>query len=381
MSAAGLTAFVRGAYVPESIALVIVGALAGALAPAARSLISADLVLLVFVPGLVFDAAFDLDWRVARTLLPALIGLAVPGVLISAAAVTVGLNALAGIPFGLAFVIGAITSATDPVAVVSILTRLRMPATLRTLIEGESLLNDGTGLVLVALAVTAVSRGLDVSTSAAEFVVTIVASIALGAAAGIAGAVAVRVARHPAVAFGISVPLAYATYAITAAVGLSGVLATVMTAAVLGNLLRRGWADTVLAHQLDRSWAVIALVLSALTFLSIGISVDLPSLGASAAAIAVGVLAVVGARAICVYVPAAVLGAPRGWALVTFWSGLRGAIAFAAALALPASLAQRSELQTVSFGIVLVTLVFFGTTAPLVIRRALGGATVESEVV
>src|ERR1051325_4462024 len=100
MSTARLTAFVRGAYIPESIALVIVGALISAFAPAARSLISADLVLLVFVPGLVFDAAFDLDWRVARALLPGLIGLAVPGVLISAAAVAIGLNALAGIPFG-----------------------------------------------------------------------------------------------------------------------------------------------------------------------------------------------------------------------------------------------------------------------------------------
>jgi len=378
MSAAGHTAFVRGAYVPESVALVIVGAAVGAFAPTARSLISADLVLLVFVPGLVFDAAFDLDWRVARALLPALIGLAVPGVLISAAAVAIGLNALAGIPFGLAFVIGAITSATDPVAVVSILTRLRIPATLRTLIEGESLLNDGTGLVLVALAVTAVSRGLDVSTSTGVFVVTILGSIALGVLAGISGTIAVRVARHPMIAFGISVPLAYGTYALAAGIGLSGVLATVTTAAVLGNLLRRSWADAVLARQLDRGWAVIALVLSALTFLSIGVSVDVASLSASAGAIAVGVLAVVAARAIFIYLPAAIIGAPDGWALVTFWSGLRGAIAFAAALALPASLAQRSELQTVAFGIVLVTLVFFGTTAPLVIRRALGAVPVES---
>lgn len=372
---ARLRALVRRGYLPESVALVLIGMVIGQVLPSTRSLISAEVVLLAFVPGLVFDAAFDLDWRTVRGILPALGGLAVPGVVVSAAVVALALSFL-GTPLELAFVVGAITAATDPVAVVAILTKLRMPGRLRTLVEGESLLNDGTGLVLVALAVEAVTHGLVAGEATALFVITIVVSVAAGIGAGVVGAILVRQARYPLLAFGISLVLAYTTYALTAAVGLSGVLATVVTATTLGNLLRRQWSDAVLAHRLDRAWAVVAFVLSALTFLSIGAVIDLPSLGDNTLSIVAGVLAIIAARALIVYVPFAILRprVPLGWAHVLFWSGLRGAIAFAAALALPVAFPQRLALQEIAFGIVFVTLVLQGATAQLVVRRALPSA-------
>lgn len=372
---AHLTTMVRRDYLPKSVALVLMGIVIGQVLPSTRSLISADIVLLVFVPGLVYDAALDLDWRTVRGILPALAGLAVPGVVVSAAVVAVALR-FVGMPLELAFVVGAITAATDPVAVVATLTRLRMPGRLRTLVEGESLLNDGTGLVLVALAVEAVTHGLVAGEAAALFLITIVVSVAVGVAAGIIGALVVRHARYPLLAFAVSLVLAYTTYAVSAAVGLSGVLATVVTATTLGNLLRRQWSDAVLAHRLDRAWAVVAFVLSALTFLSIGAVIDLPSLGDNALSIVVGVLAIIAARALIVYVPFAIARppVPLGWAHVLFWSGLRGAIAFAAALALPVTFPQRLALQEIAFGIVFVTLVVQGATAQVVVRRALPSA-------
>ena len=329
--------------------------------------------LLVLVPGLVFDAAFDLEWREVRGLLPALIGLAIPGVVISALVVAVALNVGAGLPLGIAFVIGAITSATDPVAVVATLTRLRMPQQLRTLIEGESLLNDGTGLALVAIAVRAITSDLSTVEAVGLFIVGIVTSAALGAPAGVLGAWLVRVSRRASLGFILSLVYVYGIYAVATSLSLSGVLVTVVAAMTMGHMLRASWSNASFAREVDRAWAVIAFALSALAFLAMGAVVDLASLGTSAGAIAIGIIAVIAARAAIVYVPYVIFArhVPIGWAHVLFWSGLRGAIAFAAALALPPDFPQRQVLQDISFGIVLLTLVVNGTTAPFVIRAAL----------
>lgn len=363
----------RRGFLPESVALVIVGILVGQLVPSLRSFISADLVLLVLVPGLVFDAAFDLDWRATRRLLPALVGLAIPGVLISAAVVALFLGAAAGIPLALAFVVGAITSATDPIAVVATLERLKMPHQLRTLVEGESLLNDGTGLALVAIAVSAATTDLSTAEAVKIFVAVIAISVVLGNIAGRLGAALLRVTRPWPVALVVSVAYAYGWYATAAALGLSGVLVTVISAMTMGHLLRASLTDGVLTERIDRAWAGIAFLLSALTFLAIGAAIDVTSLSGELRAIGIGVFAVLLARGAFVYLPYLFLRsyAPVGWAHVVFWSGLRGAIALAATLALPADLPQRALLQNISFGIVLVTLVVQGTTAPLVVRAAI----------
>jgi CPA1 family monovalent cation:H+ antiporter len=277
-------------------------------------------------------------------------------------------------PFEAAFLVGAITAATDPVAIVAILARLHMPHRLRTLIEGESLLNDGTGLVLVALGVEAMTHGFDPWRATALFALTILVSVAVGAAAGFLAALLLRAVRQLAVAFGVSLVLAYGTFALSAAIGVSGVIATVIAAATLGTNVRRNRSDAIVARRLDRAWSLVAILLSAVTFLSIGAVIDVPSLGGSAGGILAGVLAVVAARALIVYVPSwlARPSLPSGWAHVLFWSGLRGAIAFAAALALPASVPDRLRIQEIAFGIVLVTLIVQGGTAPLVVRAALG---------
>ena len=371
-----LASLARRGYLPESVLLVVIGLVAGHAFPALRSYVSADLMLFVLVPGLVFDAAFDIEWRVVRGVLPALVGLAGPGVVVSAFVVALALQTQALVPFTLAFTIGAITAATDPVAVVATLERLRMPARLRTLIEGESLLNDGTGLVLVAIAVDVAlstpAAGVEPLVLVGIFLGTTVASVAVGVAVGLVGAIVARAARLPLVAFLVTFAVAYATFAVQQTVGLSGVLATVVAATTLGNVLRGSWSDRVLAQRIDRTWSGIAYALSAVTFLAIGLVIDLPSLADMAGPIGVGVVAVIAARALIVYVPFAVLrpDVPLGWAHVLTWSGLRGAIAFAATLALPVALPRRLDVQEIAFGIVLVTLVAQALLAPALVRRA-----------
>lgn len=357
-------------YLPASIALVLAGLLVGALVPAARTIVSADVVLYVLIPGLVFAAAFDLEWRVLRRVLPAVIALAVPGVVASAVVVAVAL-VLAGVPWSLAFIVGAITAATDPVAVVSTLSKLRMPTRLRTLVEAESLLNDGTGLVLYAIAIAA-AAGLGLADSAVMFAITIGASVAAGAIIGFGAALLVRTSREPALAFVVSTVVAYGTFAAAAISGVSGLLATVVAAIVLGNALRVSSRDVRAARAISRAWSYVALALSASVFLAIGVAVDVAALPRELPAIAAGVAGITLARAVMVYVPF-LLAAPRellGWAHVVFWSGLRGAVALAAALSLPPSLPAAETLRSISFGIVIVTLVAQGSLTPLVVRAA-----------
>ena len=357
--------------------LVLVGLAGASLFPEVRFAVTPALVLGVFVPGLVFAAAYAIDWSDLRAVLGPVLGLAIPGVVASAAVVAVALSSI-GIAFERAFVVGAMTAATDPVAVVATMSRLRVPVGLRTLVEAESLLNDGTGLVLFALAVRAATGGIGIAEGVALFVITVAVSVVVGIAGGVIAHRAIEWTRERTIKLAVTMVLAYGTYQLAAALGLSGILATVISGIVLGTLMRRSPDSAAIVSEVEDLWDVIAFALTSLVFLLIGFAIGFPTLEAAAAAIALGTLAVLVARGVMVYVPALLTRAarraravPAGWAHVVFWSGLRGAIALAAALALPGDFPQRELLQEIALGIVLVTLVVQGATAGAVVRRAL----------
>ena len=376
--AALIAAVARRTAVPESIFFVLVGLGVAIAFPMIRLGISADLVLLVLLPGLVFEAAYDLEWRNVRTVLPALLALAVPGVLISAGAVAVALHLATGLPLSLTFVVGAITAATDPVAVTSALRRLAVPERLRTLVEGESLLNDGTGLVLFALALRAAESDLSIGEALGIALLTVLVSVAVGVAGGYVAARLIRLTDEAAIQLTGSIVLAYGTYEIAAALGLSGILATVVSAATLGGLLRRDAAAPAIVRDFDVFWGTLAFVLTSITFLLIGFAIEISGLLSAIGAVLVGTFAIVVARATMIYAPLLILRrrgwieAPRGWAHVLFWSGLRGAVALAAALSIPSDFPERGLLQDISFGVVLLTLLLQGGTATLVVGKMLG---------
>ena len=376
-----VAALARRASLPDSVVLVIAGLLGALLFPEIALAITPGLVLGVFVPGLVFAAAYSIDWTDLRPLLGPILALAIPGVIASAVVVAFALHLGIGLPLDLAFVVGAITAATDPVAVVATMRRLDVPRGLRTLVEGESLLNDGTGLVLFALTLRAVQGGVGGTETAAAFVATIGVSSVVGVAGGLVAADLVRRTGERTIQLAISLVAAYGTYQLADAVGLSGILATVIAGIALGSRMRRTAGSETLVREIEDLWEVVAFVLTSLIFLLIGFAIRLQALVTAAPAIAIGTGAVVAARALLVYVPAAAVGlsartgaVPRGWAHVIFWSGLRGAIALAAALSVPTDFPDRARIQQISFGIVLVTLLVQGAGAPLVVRRALGGA-------
>jgi Na+:H+ antiporter len=374
-------ALARRVSLPESVVLVLVGLFGATLFPDLLVAVTPGLVLGVFVPGLVFAAAYSIDWTDLRPVLGPILALAIPGVLASAVIVAFALYLGMGLPLELAFVVGAITAATDPVAVVATMRRLDVPRGLRTIVDGESLLNDGTGLVLFALAVRAVEAGVGTSEAVALFVGTIAVSGVVGVAGGLVAARLIRATNERTIQLAVSLVTAYGTYQLADVVGLSGILATVIAGIALGSRMRRTAGSDALVREIEDLWDVVAFILTSLVFLLIGFAIRLPSLLSAATGVAVGTAAVVAARALIVYVPAAAVrlwsparSVPRGWAHVIFWSGLRGAVALAAALSLPETFPQRELLQQISFGIVLVTLLVQGASAPLVVRLALRGA-------
>jgi CPA1 family monovalent cation:H+ antiporter len=187
----GLTAMARRLGVPGPIAFILAGLGLAAAAPQLRVVVTPELVLVVLLPGLVFDAAYRLHWEDLRRSYASIAFLAVPGVLISAAIVAAGLVLGTGLRPELAFVVGAMVSATDPAAVVATFRKLRAPRQLIAIVDAESLLNDGTGLVVFAIAVAAVTRDIGPVEGAWLFGATIAGSACLGALAGLAAAILV----------------------------------------------------------------------------------------------------------------------------------------------------------------------------------------------
>src|SRR3954468_16714916 len=157
--AAGVAIAARPLGLPYTVRLVVAGLLVGCATNAANVPtidVAPDLVLLVLLPGLVFEAAYRMRIAELRRWFAGLALLAVPGVVISAAVVALILNVATGLRLDLAFIVGAMLSATDPATVVATFKRLRVPKSLATIVDGESLLNDGTGLVVFSIAVAAV---------------------------------------------------------------------------------------------------------------------------------------------------------------------------------------------------------------------------------
>lgn len=387
----GLAAFVaiiaRPLRLPYTVALVVAGLLVGIGASVAGYPgveISPNLVLLVLLPGLVFEAAYRLRLTELRRWFGGLALLAIPGVLVSAAVVAVILNLATGLRFDLAFIVGAMVSATDPAAVVATFKRLPVPPSLSTMVDGESLLNDGTGLVLFAIAIQAVHAPISPGEAIVTFIGTVAISGAIGLVTGFLAARVIGLVDDQFVEVTISVVLAYGSYLLADRFGLSGVIATVTAAVVLGNLgpgrvMSEGGADAI-----DTVWEFLASLLTAVVFLLVGLAIPPARLLDSIVPIAWAVVGILVGRALVIYVllggasrltvrPGLPERVSSGWLHVMFWAGLRGAVAVAMALALPADIPQRDLLQEVTFGVVLFTLLVQGTTVGRVVDRTIGG--------
>lgn len=381
----GVAIATRPLRLPYPIALVIAGLLIGALIrqplpflrdlPLEQITLTPHLILVLFLPALLFEASLHIEAsRLRRWLLPITV-LAVPGVLITAGIVGVVLHWLVGIDWLTAMLFGAIVSATDPIAVIAIFKRLGAPHDLELIVEGESLFNDGTAIVLSRILLGAVLAGrLSPAGGLVDFVVVVGGGLLVGYVAGRLATRVIATIDDHLIEITLTTILAYGTYLTAEVTHVSGVIAVVTAGLVLGNVGTRSAMSPTTRLALLNFWEYIAFLINSAIFLLIGLQVRLEQLVSDIVPIGVAVLGTLLARAVVVYGLGVVVlslppALPRMWLHTIFWSGMRGALSLAVVLSLPIDLAGRPLLFNLAFGVVLFTLLVQGLTIEPLLRR------------
>ncbi|MDP9309703.1 MAG: sodium:proton antiporter [Chloroflexota bacterium] len=335
-----------------------------------------EVVVFLFLPVLVFEAALGLSTReFFRNLGPILV-LAIPALLISAAFVGIALYWVLGTPLTAALLFGALISATDPVAVVAIFRELGVPRRLLTIVEGESLLNDGVAIVLFTILLGAALGGAaSIGGGVLNFFSVFFGGAAIGTVIGAVAAFALPwLDRLSAAA--LSVAVAYGGFVLADDVlGFSGVMATVAAGLVLSGLAPSRASEPIreVWHEL---WESLGYIANALLFLLIGLAIDPSLISANLGAIGLAIVVVLLARAVAVTPLVSALERFAGIPPVGFrnqavliWGGLRGGVALALALALPEEFAERDLFIAMTGGVVLATLLLNATTIKALVHR------------
>ena len=340
--------------------------------------ISHELILYVFLPPLIFESAFHMDARQLRENLGPVLTLAVPGLLLSTLLIGLIVALATPVPLGATLLLGAILSATDPVAVTAAFKRLGAPERLRTLVEGESLFNDATSIVLARILLgVALAGGLTGSSAArgaVSFVLVFFGGLLAGWLLGLLIGFALGKVEDQFVEITLTTVLAYLSFLLAEGVlHVSGVMAVIAAGLTIGGWGRARISPPVRAY-LERFWEYVSFLANALIFLMIGLRVDLRELWSTAELACVVVLAMLMSRAVVVYGLMYFTGrlppsrtVDTAYRTVIFWGGLRGAISLALVLSLPAF--EYGELfSAVVMGAVLFTLVAQGTTIEPLVR-------------
>jgi len=392
---AGLSAVARRISVPYPIVLVVSGALFGFVpgVPAVR--LNPNVVLVVFLPPLVYGAAFFANLGDMRANLRGLTLSSVGLVLVTTVVVAAVAHGLVqGLPWGAAFALGAVVSPTDPLAAATIMRRLDFPRRLVSAIEGEGLFNDATALVAYRVAVAAVvGGGFSMLSAGGKFILAAAGGVAIGLAVGwVIAAIRARI-DDPQTSITISLFSGYAAFIPANAIGASGVLAAVTTGIYMGV---RGPSiiDARTRLQGFFVWDVLDFIINASLFVLVGLelrTVVSGLAGVSALTLARYGLAVSGVvvltRLVWFFtVPYLIRLLDRrpaqrarrvgaGPRLVIAWSGMRGAVSLAAALALPlrtghgAAFPDRDLIIFLTFAVIFTTLVLQGLSLPALIHR------------
>jgi CPA1 family monovalent cation:H+ antiporter len=354
--------------VPAAVAMVAVGALF----PIAPPFAFGDTVLFVFLPPLIFEAAWNLDLGLLRRLGWRIAMLAVPGTLATAGIVAGGLTLLGVLPLDAALIFGAIVAATDPVAVVAAFRRVPVPADLRTLIEGESLSNDGVALVLFGIAL-AIATGRPVSPGAEVLaaVTQIGGGVVIGAVAGVLCAAVLRATNAAEYEVTVTIVLAYVAYLAATGMHCSGIFATAAGAIALRATIATSPAAISNTEEVDRVWSALAFVANAVVFIATGLLIQ-PARIAHEPVLVLAAIAVVWLARVLL---ALVATRDRAGRITTFLAGMRGALPLALALSLPDTLAFRPQIIDATFAVVLVTIVVQGAPLEVVLKRLYASQT------
>ena len=373
--AAVVAMLARRLRVPYSIGLVVAGISLALLPFSPQIQLTKELLFTAFLPPLIFEAAFHLQWRELRRDLPIILTLATIGVLLSAAATASGMHYFARWQWTGALVFGVLIAATDPVSVIAIFKEAGAQGRIRLLVEAESLFNDCTAAVLFSIAL-AFAAGQNVSAPGVTWMLfaTVLGATVCGAA--VAALVLLMMGRTDdhLIEITFTTVAAYGSFLLAEHFHLSGVLATLTTGLVIGSTGHLGAISDRGREAVETFWEYAAFIANSLVFLLIGMHearedfrhVLVPAL------VAIAVVAL--GRALAIY-PLSLVFARSALRIekkhqhILFWGGLRGALALALALGLPPEMPRREEIISVAFAVVAFSIFVQGLTITPLLRR------------
>jgi CPA1 family monovalent cation:H+ antiporter len=372
---------VRQLHVPYTVALVLSGLALGILNLFTPPHLTKELLFSVFLPGLLFEAAFHIEFRDFWRNRLTVASLAVPGVAAAVALTAViltpvvsTLNLEQNFSWPYALVFGALIAATDPIAVVAVFRSLGVPRRLSVLLEGESLLNDGTAIVFFTLSLTLVT-GASITTGqiVTDFLKIVGFGGLIGAAIGLAASQVIKQIDDAMIEITLTTIAAYGSFVTAEHFHYSGVIAVVVAGVLCGNYGARFGMTPSTRVAVETFWEYVAFALNSFVFLLIGLEVNLDALFTSWKAILVAYLVVTTGRGLVIFAVSAMLRKnrekiPWSWSMVLTWGGLRGGLPMVLVLSLAKDFPHRDLLVTMTFGVVMISILVHGMTVSHLLR-------------
>lgn len=363
--------------IPYTVALVVVGLIIGfthlfetAHLPLSSLHLSKELILVLFVPPLLFEGALNMDLEILQRNALGVSLLAVLGTLLSTFLLGLFAHYVLGLGWAVALLFGAILSPTDPVSVLALFREQGVEKNLSIIVEGESVFNDGLGVVLYLILLQAASGKVIVPATAVQmFIWEVLMGASVGFAVGYLGHRLLGKIDDHLVEVTLSILLAFGSYVIADRFHASGIIAVVVAGIIIGSYGRIFSMSAGTRLALTHFWEVIAFVINSILFLLIGIDLESPDLLHHAKSIGLVFIFMIIARFIFVFGFARFVSWVKSWRVVIAWGGLRGSIPIALTLGLPADFPHRQDLVTIIFGVVLLSLLVQGLTFKSLLRK------------
>ncbi|MDQ3009794.1 MAG: Na+/H+ antiporter [Acidobacteriota bacterium] len=378
--ASGVAMATKWVRLPYTLALVIVGLIISPMHFLPAVHISPELILLIFLPALLFEAAWNLKLSHLRENLLPILTMASIGVGLSVGVIGLILHFGIGLSWGTALLFGAIISATDPVSVLALFKQLGAPKRLSVIIEGESLFNDGTAVVvfrillgLVVGATTINSPGQLIVSSLRDFSIVVFGGIAVGAIIAIIASTLTSYFDDHLLEITLTTIVAYGSFLLAEEMHVSPVMAVLVAGLILGNYGRQKGMSPTTQVAVNSFWEYAAFVVNSLVFLLIGLEIQITTLTENLGPITWAVVAMLLARMVAVYGLTGLINLRAEpisfrWQHVLFWGGLRGSLSIALALSLPITLPGRQTLVAMTFGAAIFSLLAQGLTISPLLR-------------
>ena len=357
---------VKRIHIPYTTSLVLVGIAVSFLPFHLEVKLSKELVLLIILPPLLFQGALHMDLdQLRRNLLP-VVTLAVPGLIVATLLMGAMLHYAMGMPWLKGMLFGAMVAATDPISVLAVFREVKTPERLKALVEGESLFNDGTSVVLFGVIYGALYGGEEVTAmgAALEFIEVVAGGAAVGLASGYVAYKTMKRLDDHLLEVTLTVVLVFGSFLVAEIFHLSGVIAVVVAGLIIGNYGRFFSMSKQTRDTVENFWEVIDFLINALLFLLIGFEMKayIPDLTRFLVPGLLVIAIVLASRALTVYpvwfmVSKTPQKYPFPWSHVMWWGGLKGSIPIALVLGMPSDVPFRGEFLVLAAFLVFFSLV------------------------